>query len=140
MDDNTKKRNVELLNEKLDKFYAVDRCHVPSGGWLKKIRITLQMSLRQMGIQQGYISPTAVQRREQGEANNTITLGTLERFGEAFNLKLVYGFIPKQTLQNTVKDQAKFIAKTIVDDPRDIEDKQTELIFNMPKILWDKTK
>ena len=48
---------------------------------------------------------------EEAERNKAVTLKTLEKAAEAMGCKLVYGLVPKTSLQDVLEQQAKKLAK-----------------------------
>jgi len=85
----------------------------PRKGWLKSIREALGMSSRQMAKNLGK-SNADILAMEKREAQNRITLETLEKAAESLGCQLVYALVPHTTLENLVDDQAKKAAKRIV--------------------------
>ena len=47
---------------------------------------------------------------ERSEQNSTITLTSLARVADALDCTLVYGFIPRTSLQDTVEREARVVA------------------------------
>ncbi|HXD94244.1 MAG TPA: helix-turn-helix domain-containing protein, partial [Bacteroidia bacterium] len=114
----------------------------------------LKMSLKQLGKRMK-ITMQSVSEIEKREATGTITLKTLNEAANALNMRLVYGFIPKEnSLEEMIEKRAREIATEIVlrtsntmklEDQENSEDrinnsvknKTEELIDTMPKYLWD---
>ena len=112
------------------------------------------MSLRQLGLRMD-ITPQSVKEMEDREKNGTISLNVLREFGKSMDMKLVYGFIPKQkSLEKLVEERAVRLAEEIVkrtstnmelEDQKlgselikkAIKEKAVELKQEMPKFLWD---
>jgi len=127
---------------------------VPSMGWIYSIRQALGMSLRQLGNKLN-ITPQSVKEIEEREKNGTVSLKVLKQFGQALNLKLVYGFLPiNGSLEEIIERRAYELAKEIVNrtsismrledqenNPKRIQkaikEKTEELKSVMPKYLWD---
>ncbi|MFZ4522157.1 MAG: mobile mystery protein A [Bacteroidales bacterium] len=87
---------------------------IPPQGWIYTIRTALGMSLRQLG-NIASITPQGVKDIEVREKNGNITIAALEQMGQALNMRLVYGFVPKEgTLQKKIDKQALAVAKKIV--------------------------
>src|ERR1700710_1676555 len=87
-----------------------ERFHVPPKGWIRAIRDALGMSGVQLG-KRLEVSPQTVEAMEKSEAAGTIQLNTLKRAAEALDCTLVYALIPKTSLENTVRNRARQIAK-----------------------------
>jgi predicted DNA-binding mobile mystery protein A len=150
-----KKQKLQLMqmDKKIRGFAGVDAT-IPEQGWLKSIRISLNMTLKQMGKRMG-ITPQSVREMEGREKNGNISLQTLRQAGQSMGLRLVYGFMPEAgSLENIIKNQARKKAKEIVirtsrsmdlEDQKvserqleaAIEEKAYEIIQEMPRYLWD---
>jgi len=145
---------IEQLDKKLSNFAAIDSDITPRTGWIKAIRTALNMSLVQFAKILSKSSPT-VKEIEEREAQNNITLKKLAEVGEALNLKLVYGFVPKDgSLEKMVEKRAYKLAEEIVmrtshtmklEDQENseeriskaIKDRAEKIKDELPKYLWD---
>ncbi len=145
---------IEQLDRKLLKFSDLDEITIPPNGWIYSIRTALRMSLRQLGKMLN-ITAQSVKEIEKSEKTGTISLKVLRQVGQVLNMKLVYGFIPKnKTIEKMIEDRAYEIAKEIVlrtsanmrlEDQENreerilaaINEKALELKQEMPKYLWD---
>jgi predicted DNA-binding mobile mystery protein A len=145
---------IEQLDRKLAKLYALKEVEVPSKGWINAIRTTLNMSLVQLAKRLGK-TPVSVKEIEEREKNKTITLRKLIEVGEALDLRLVYGFLPKDSsIEKMIERRAHQVAREVVmrtshtmklEDQenreerllRAIEDRAETLKQEMPKHLWD---
>lgn len=145
---------VEQIDKKLALIKPLDSVPIPQNGWIHTIRIALRMSLRQLS-KRLKISPQSVKEIEERESNESITLKNLREAGAALDLKLVYGFIPRdQSIENMIERRAREIAKDIVlrtSNTMQLEDQENtkeriekaiknrteEIKSKMPKYLWD---
>ncbi len=145
---------VEQVDKKLALFKPLDSVSIPQNGWIHTIRIALRMSLRQLGNRLK-ISPQSVKEIEERESNGSITMKNLKEVGAALDLKLVYGFIPRnQSIENMIERRASEIAKDIVlrtsntmqlEDQANtkeriekaIKNRTEEIKSKIPKYLWD---
>jgi mobile mystery protein A len=145
---------LEQTDKKILLLKKVDGLVVPSMGWIYSIRQALGMSLRQLGNKLN-ITPQSVKEIEEREKNGTVSLKVLKQFGQALNLKLVYGFLPiNGSLEEIIERRAYELAKEIVNrtsismrledqenNPKRIQkaikEKTEELKSEMPKYLWD---
>jgi predicted DNA-binding mobile mystery protein A len=145
---------VNQLDTKLQNLYLLKEFAVPEGGWISLFRKTLNMSLRQLA-ERLQMTIQGASKIEKNEAEGAISLNTLRKAGEAMDLKLVYGFIPKdESLEKLVERKATEIATKIVmrtsatmrlEDQevssqrikQSIEELTEELKKEMPKSLWD---
>jgi len=149
-----KKLMLRQLDKKIEKFSALNDIQIPSIGWIKTIRTALNMSLTQLAKRLNKSLPT-VKEIEEREANKSITLNKLMEVGEKLELKLVYGFIPKESsFEKMIEKRAYEIAKDIVmrtshsmklEDQENteerlkeaIKDRANNILNEMPKYLWD---
>lgn len=74
-------------------------------GYIRKIRDALAMSGAQLAKRLG-ISQAAVAFMERSEVEETISLKTLSKAAEALDCRLVYALVPKDSLEETVRNQA----------------------------------
>lgn len=81
----------------------------PQQGWVRTIRKALGMTIKQLAKRLG-VDPSRVVKIETSETKGAITLRTLQSVAEAFDCTLGYSFIPKTSLEEMVKRQAKKIA------------------------------
>jgi len=127
---------------------------MPTAGWIYSIRQALGMSMRQLGNRMG-ITPQSVKEIEEREKNDTVTLKVLRQFGQALNLKLVYGFIPSEgSLQKIIERRALELAIEIVNRTsvsmklegqenkpdrlqKAVKEKAEEIKLQMPRHMWD---
>ncbi len=145
---------LEQVEAKISQLKTADNLVVPPAGWIYSIRHALGMSMRQLGNRMG-ITPQSVKEIEEREKSGTITLKVLRQFGQALNLKLVYGFIPSEgSLEKIIEQRALELAKEIVtrtsasmklEDQENkpdrlkkaVKEKANEIKLQMPKYLWD---
>ena len=145
---------IEQTDKKLSVFRPLESLIVPQKGWIHTIRIALKMSLKQLG-KRLKISPQSVKEMEEREANGSITLKGLREVGGALNMKLIYGFVPKEeSLETIIEKRAYEIARDIVlrtsntmqlEDQKNsneriekaIKNKSDEFKSKIPKFLWD---
>jgi len=105
---------LEQIDSKIVKFRKLKDLTIPSSGWVFAIRQALGMSLRQLGKRMG-ITPQSVKEIEIREKSGTVSLNVLRQFGRSLDMKLVYGFIPKeQSLEKIIEKRAAEIAEEIV--------------------------
>lgn len=103
---------LQTLDQHLADIRVCDR---PSEGWIRAIRTSLGMSVRQLAERIG-ITQQSASRLETNEADDSITLKSLRKAAEAMGCKFVYAIVPHDgTLQDIVKKQATKKAKELVD-------------------------
>ena len=78
-----------------DHLSRVSVCDRPSGGWIRAVRTSLGMSVRQMAERIGITQQSAA-RLEKNEANDAITLKSLRKAAEALDCRLVYALVPNE--------------------------------------------
>ena len=145
---------IDQLDSKLQVYTPMLNVNKPDKGWLHVIRQAYRMSLRQFGERLG-ITPPSTEGLEKREKEGTITLKSLEEAGKALNMKLVYGFVPmdgsiKRSIEIRARDLAKEIVRTTsntmaLEDQENtderlqkaIEEKTQEIMYEMPRYLWD---
>lgn len=145
---------IEQVDRKLKVFRSLNDVIVPKKGWVYTVRTALKMSLRQLAERMG-ITPQSVSEIEQRESNETITLKSLREVAHAMDMKLVYGFIPRDgSIEKMIEKRAVEIAAEIVmrtSNTMKLEDQENskkrieknvrvkakEIIDTMPKYLWD---
>jgi len=91
---------------------------------------------------------------ESREIAGTATIKTLRNTAEALDCIFVYGFIPRTSLEETIRGQAKKVASTrlarashtmsledqslnTIENKTVLEDMTNELADELPKYLWD---
>ncbi len=112
MTDKFKYMQLRLLNDHLSKINICDR---PSGGWIRAVRTSLGMSVRQMAERMGITQQSAA-RLEKNEADNVIKLKSLRKAAEALNCRLVYALVPDEgDLAGVLRKQALRKASEVVD-------------------------
>ena len=149
---NTKKLQIEQLDRKLG-IYA-NFPEIPAKGWIHGIRTALKMSFRQFGVRLG-IAAQSAQEIEEREKTGNISLKSLRDVATALDMKLVYGFVPREaTFEKMLEKQALLVARKIVmrtDNTMKLEDQRVskervekavheladEIKREMPRYLWD---
>ncbi|MCM2302794.1 MAG: mobile mystery protein A [Flavobacteriaceae bacterium] len=111
---NKKKLLIEQLDQKLEPFQKTELVLVPNKGWINTIRTALNMTMAQLGTRLK-ITRQGVKNIEESESKGSISINALKEVGEALDLKLVYGFVPKNgTFENLINLKAEKLARKIV--------------------------
>ena len=149
-----KKLLIEQLDRKLKPFVGTEKVIVPDQGWINSIRVTLNMTLEQLGNKL-HITRQGAKKIEVSESLGTISLKAMKEIGGVLNMQFVYGFVPQNgSIENLVNQKAEELAKKIVlrtsqnmklenqgntDEQikRAIGDLANELKREMHKSLWD---
>jgi predicted DNA-binding mobile mystery protein A len=145
---------IEQLDRKLSVFNPAENVIMPSKGWLNAIRVSLNMTLQQLG-QRLSITPQSVKDLEMREAAGNISIGRLREAAKAMNMKLVYGLVPVDgSIEKMVEKRAMVLAREIVlrtsnsmklEDQqnsneridRAIKEKAMEIKDELPKYIWE---
>ncbi len=139
-----------LLNqtqEKINTFSVLKSVEKPDNGWVNTIRISIKMSLRQLG-ERLHISPQGVKDLEKREESGAITINSLKEVARALDMDLVYGFISRHnSLDAMIEERAREIAEEVIlktglegsdkEIKKAIEQKTYEIASKMPAYLWD---
>lgn len=154
MRDSKQKLMIEQLDKKLQVYASLLNVSIPEKGWLHVVRKAYKMSLRQLGERLG-VSPPAVEGFEKREKDGSITLKSLEDAGRALDMKFVYGFVPMHgSIEKTIEKKARALALEIVKGTsstmtlenqevsnerlkKAVEDKTAQIMYEMPRHLWD---
>ena len=104
------KRAREQLDETLRTFVPIAAVSRPVRGWIRAIRDSLGMSMRQLADRLG-VGQSRIVKIEQDELSGALTIKTLERVADQLDCVFVYGFVPRTTLEDTVRKQAGCIAQ-----------------------------
>jgi len=98
---------LEQLSESLNAFVQVKSVIRPRRGWLRAVREATGMSLRQIA-EKMRVTPQLVASLEKSEANNRITLHSLQAAARAMGCELTYAIVPKSgTLRELVESGAR---------------------------------
>jgi predicted DNA-binding mobile mystery protein A len=149
--------NQKILREQLDSklnllkpFAAVNF----EKGWVKTIREALGMSTTQLAKKVG-IDQSRISRLENAETEKDLKLSSLKKIAEGLDMKFVYGFVPKESLETMMQEQARKIAikrlgkvshtmkvedqeLTDMQKANALEDLVQRILIEEPKNFWDK--
>ncbi|MBF0512359.1 MAG: mobile mystery protein A [Candidatus Omnitrophica bacterium] len=143
----------EQLDKKLQPLRTLGELGIPPQGWIKSIREALNISSRQLGKKAG-IDQSRISRLENAEKNGNLKLSSLQKIAQALNMKFVYGFVSKNTLEQLLREQALKIARKRLKRLNDtmLLEKQTlsssdqekalnnmidRILIEQPKDFWD---
>lgn len=144
---------IRRMDRVLEEFKPLSERRTPPSGWLKTVRETLGMSIRQLAERTG-LSKTSVASAEKSEEKGAIQMDTLRQIADGLNCDIVYAIVPRTSLRNMVDEQARkkaegFVGRVSdsmeleaqeVPDPdrrREIEELMDELIRNRGRDFWD---
>ena len=152
---NKKRLILEQLDASLRRLAPLCSVSVPPKGWIRAIRGALGMSARQLANRLGS-SQQALARIEQNELAGAVTVKTLRRIAEQLDCIFVCGFIPRTSLESTIRQQAQRVAakrlgqasQTMAledqalgrqENQKVLSDMVEELSNTPPSNLWDET-
>jgi len=152
-----KPKQIKLAREQLDttlrRFEPLKAITPPSKGWIRAIRDVVGMTGEQLAKRLS-INKQRVSRLEHDEKLGKVKIGTLRNVADALDCVFVYSFVPKSSLEQTVKEQAAIIARKRMarsnqmmrlekqelnetEKSKAIKNLIDEIIEMMPKQLWD---
>ena len=85
----------------------------PAQGWVREVRCALSMSTYELAARLGIVQSRAC-TIERAELDGSLRLKTLSRVAEALNCRLVYAFVPKESLEHIVRYQAELKAAELL--------------------------
>lgn len=107
------KTNVQArrqLDARLERLRPLADEPRPHKGWIRAIRDALGMSSAELAARLGIIQQS-VPDLERSELHETVKLETLRRVADALDCDLAYALVPRTTLDQAVKAQARRKAK-----------------------------
>jgi predicted DNA-binding mobile mystery protein A len=141
------------LDRFVEPFRGLAQVPPPRQGWIAEIRGVLGMTSRQLGRRLGVAQPS-VSEMENSERHGGISLNTLRKAAEALDCQLVHAFVPRESFERVVRDQARAVAERIVgrvehtmtledqgvsvaDQDEAIAELADELVRAMDRALWE---
>jgi predicted DNA-binding mobile mystery protein A len=146
----------KLVREQLDQRLVTLK-NTPSlfeeSGWIRLMREAFGMSTKQLAQRVG-LDQSRVSRIENAEMEGDLKLSTLKKMAEGLNMKLVYAFVPKDSLESIVMEQAQKVAEkrmAKISHSMKLEDQELspnekeramqslvqKILIEDPKDLWD---
>lgn len=143
----------EQLDQKLNSIKEAVSSSMPSQGWIKSIREALGISTAQLGKKVG-IDQSRISRIENAEMTGEVKLSTLMKIAKSMDMQLVYAFVPKNSLEDMVHQQARQIALKRMkrlnttmrleeqelsseQKQKALEDMVNKIMIDEPKDFWD---
>ena len=143
----------DQLDETLRRFGPLGTIVPPRKGWVRAIRDALGMRGEQLAKRLG-VNKQRVSRIEQDERLGNVTLKTLRGVAEALDCVFVYGFVPRESLEATVRNQAQSVARrrmarsnqamrleqqelSATEKEKAFHEMFLDIIETMPKSFWD---
>ena len=148
-----KKLAREQLDTTLKRFENLKTVVPPRKGWIRAIRDALGMTGEQLAARLN-VNKQRVSRIQQDEILGKVKLETLRNVAEALDCIFVYGFIPRESLERTVRNQARLVAKkrlaisnqTMRLEKQELNEQDKEKVLKeliedimneMPRTLWN---
>jgi len=140
---------LRTLAHKMGNLAQLRDAQPPKQGWISAVRRALGMTAKQLAERVGLSQPR-IAKMELNE--NNLKISTMKKIAEGLDCDFVYGFIPKSSLQETIKRQAHKKAEAILssvntnmalenqlaDDPHILTDMADEMIAKNIRRIWDK--
>ncbi len=148
-----KKLVRQQLEITLQKFSPLLDISMPPKGWIRAVRDALGMNGRQLADRLN-VTRQRVALIEKDELGSSATLKTMRRVAESLDCVFVYALVPRTSLEQTLHEQAKRIAKkrlarvshtmmlenqelSEIDQEQALNDMVKELIETQPSTFWD---
>src|SRR6266702_1328884 len=142
----------QQLDKTLSGYTTVKLTTPPAKGWVRAIREALGMSGKKLASRLK-VSQPRIPRLEQDEVSGAVSLKTMRQAAEAMDCVFVYALVPRTSLEDTVRVQARKIAVTrmqrvshtmLLESQGLSEEEQRasldaaveELVREMPRDLW----
>ncbi len=110
------KKNRRLRRTQLDRSFMQLKTlnlKTPKKGWIKEVRESLGMSMKDLADRLGTIKQR-IERIEKDEVASKVSLETMKKTAEAMNCDFIYFVVPKNSLEETLKDQGLKAAQKIL--------------------------
>ncbi|MFH2122675.1 MAG: mobile mystery protein A [Pseudomonadota bacterium] len=153
MDTKYKQIARRQLDATLARFGEIKGVQLPPKGWVRAVREALGMSGKQLA-RRLKVSQPRVHKLEQSEPSGALTIKTMRQVAEALDCVFVYALVPRSTLEETVRTQARAVAGerlqrvshtmlleaqglSAQEQQASLEAAIEELVRETPKDLWD---
>jgi len=107
----------KIIQQKLALFSRLNE-PMPPSGWIKAIRGSLGLTIRQLADRVG-VSHGSIAQLEKREPKKKVTLESLNNAARAMDCKVVYALVPIEsglTLDDIIKKKAQEAARKILND------------------------
>jgi predicted DNA-binding mobile mystery protein A len=101
---------IRQLDSKLAALRNDRIMHEPEKGWIREIRQALGMRSSQLAKRLG-VEQATESALEQNEAKGSASIKSLRKAADALDCDLVYAFVPRQSLEKTVKSRIEYVAR-----------------------------
>lgn len=93
----------DKVNQAVSQFGCLSM--LPQEGWLRTVRTAFGMSGTQLAKRLG-VTKARISKAEQDEPNGSVTLKTMQAMADAMDCKFVYAVVPKQNVEEIIKQRA----------------------------------
>lgn len=94
----------EQLTDSLKPFSGLTKVKRPYAGWIRAIRNALGMSMAALADRIG-VHRSRIAKIEQDEIEGSLTIKTMQKVADGLDCEFVYGFVPRNGLENTINRQ-----------------------------------
>jgi predicted DNA-binding mobile mystery protein A len=101
---------IQQMDALLETWRTAQLSARPRSGWVRAIRESLGMSAAAFARRLG-MTPVGVRKLENAEASDAITLASLRKLAQALDCELQYALVPRNSLQQQVRDRAEMVAR-----------------------------
>ena len=143
----------DQYQSKLDQLIDSNTVIRPKEGWIRTLRKALGMSSPQLARRLG-VSKSQASQMERMEIEDRITLKALRRVADALECDFQYALVPRQPVQNMIRDRANVKARALAEKTQaqmSLEAQQLSenglrkqvtrevdrLVRDMPRDLWE---
>lgn len=144
---------VRQLDEAAKQFRLLKDAAETRKGWIREIREALGMTTTTLARKLN-LTQSAVAQLESQERKGGVSLNKLRKAADALNCDLAYVFLPRESLETTVNERIRAIARDRTSrvnqtmtleaqavDAKSLERQEADLAenlkTNMPSNLWD---
>ena len=110
MDKQFRDLQIKQMDALLETWRTAQLSARPRSGWVRAIRESLGMSAAAFARRLG-MTPVGVRKLESAEASDAITLASLRKLAQALDCELQYALVPRNSLQQQVRDRAEMVAQ-----------------------------
>lgn len=103
----------DQYRSKINQLIDIKRISRPKEGWIRTLRKALGMSSPQLA-ERLEVSKSQASQIERMEIEDRITLNQLRRVADALDCDLVYALVPRQSVENMIRDRARLKAEKLV--------------------------
>ena len=152
---NRKKLIREQIEASLGRLTSLRSVSTPPKGWVRAIRNALGMTAKQLASRLG-VAQQSVARIERDELSGSVTIKTMRHVAECLDCVFVCGFVPRSSLEATLRRQAqKLAAKRLAqasltmtledqalstkENEKVLSEMVDELVDTLPSNLWNES-